>query len=76
MSVVPPISPRTKHKPITDKQRQLLVMLANGVESKEAAYQLGVIHDTVYRRVVHLRQKFDARNNTHLVAIAIRRGLV
>lgn len=53
------------------KQRDIdvLKLLADGVEAREIASQIGVGYHTIYRILRSLRGKFNAQNNAHLIAI-------
>lgn len=55
--------------------RVLEAMSRLGVE-KRAAEDLGISHDSVKTALAQARMRLGARNTTHAVAIAIRRGLI
>jgi DNA-binding NarL/FixJ family response regulator len=61
---------------VTDRERELLVMVAEGAEDKEIAARFHVGHSTAENYVARLRAKLGARNRPHLAALAIRLGLV
>src|SRR5271165_1246636 len=67
LTVYPTPSERLRHRPITVMQRKLIQLLADGYEPKEIAARLGKAYITIRRRVLYLRNKYSARNNTHLV---------
>jgi LuxR family transcriptional regulator, transcriptional regulator of spore coat protein len=59
---------------LTDRERQVLECIAQGLSSKEAAQQLNIAPRTVERHVENLRNKMRARNKTHMVAKALANG--
>ncbi|HEV2740349.1 MAG TPA: LuxR C-terminal-related transcriptional regulator [Candidatus Elarobacter sp.] len=62
--------------PLTDNQRTILTMVAQGKTYKEIASQLGRSWKTVNNSVEQLRSKFGAGSRAELVAEALRRGVV
>jgi len=59
---------------LTDREREVLQCIAQGLSSKQCAQQLGIAPRTVERHVENLRNKLNARNKPHLVAKAITGG--
>ena len=59
---------------LTDREREVLQCIAQGLSSKQCAQQLGIAPRTVERHVENLRNKLNARNKPHLVAKAIAGG--
>ena len=59
---------------LSDRERQVLRCIADGLSSKECAQQLGIAPRTVERHVENLRNKLNARNKPHLVAKALAAG--
>ena len=59
---------------LTDRERQVLQCIAQGLSSKQCAQQLGIAPRTVERHVENLRNKLNARNKPHLVAKALAAG--
>ncbi len=49
---------------------ETLKLLADGLDPKEIARDLGVCDNTIYRILKLLRGKYNAQNNTQLIAIA------
>jgi len=61
---------------LTPRQREELIFLAQGLSEKEIARHLNISRETVK---IHVRQAclaVIARNRTHAVAIALRKGLI
>ena len=59
---------------LTEREREVLRCVADGLSSKEAAQQLGIAPRTVDRHIENLRHKLRARNKTHMVAKALASG--
>jgi DNA-binding CsgD family transcriptional regulator len=59
---------------LSERERQVLQCVANGLSSKECAQELGIAPRTVERHVENLRNKLNARNKSHLVAKALSAG--
>ena len=59
---------------LSDRERQVLECIAQGLSSKQCAQQLGIAPRTVERHVENLRNKLNARNKPHLVAKALQNG--
>lgn len=63
-------------EPLTDRERHVLQLVAEGCSSKEIAVELGVGSKTVESHRTHMMHKLDIHNTAGLVRYAIRRGLV
>ena len=61
---------------LTQRERDVLALLADGFRTAEVAERLSVSEHTVRSRVRTILGKLDARNREHAVAIAIRHGAV
>lgn len=59
---------------MTEKRREILRLMSYGRCNKGIALELGVSHETVKSHVRKILDELDARNRTHAVAIALRRG--
>lgn len=59
---------------LTEREREVLQCIAQGLSSKQCAQQLGIAPRTVERHVENLRNKLNARNKPHLVAKALGAG--
>ena len=63
-------------EPLTNRERQVLQMLASGLGNKEIAARLVISEHTVKFHVASILGKFAAGSRTEAVSIGIRRGLV
>ena len=61
---------------LTPREREVLLMLAEGLSAKEVALKLKITSRTVESHIDKLRLKTRSRNRTHMVAQAIHRGLL
>ncbi len=61
---------------ITRRQREVLQEVAKGKSNREIAETLSITEFTVRIHVASLLKAVDARNRTHLVAIAREKGIV
>jgi DNA-binding NarL/FixJ family response regulator len=65
-------SPRT----LTDREIQILRLVAEGKKIKEIALSVRLAERTVKHYLELTRQKLGARNSSHAVALAVQRGLI
>ena len=59
---------------LSEREREVLQCIAQGLSSKQCAQELGIAPRTVERHVENLRNKLNARNKPHLVAKALAGG--
>jgi DNA-binding CsgD family transcriptional regulator len=64
------------HVRLTARERAVLQLVVDGLPAREIALRLGITPRTVECHVAQLRLKTMSRNRAHMVAIAIRDGLV
>ncbi len=62
--------------PLTPRQKQVLILIADGKSTKEIARDLGVSFKTAAAHRTNLMQKLNIHNLAHLVRYAIRNGLL
>jgi len=68
--------PRTRYDLLSDREREILVLLAEGVALKEIAGQLNLSVKTVDAHKYNLMRKLDLHDRTGLVRYAIRTKLI
>ena len=61
---------------LTGREREVLILLAQGLQLDEIAARLGIGSETVRTHVRKASGRLGAANRTHAVAIAIRRKLI
>lgn len=61
---------------LTNRERQVVQLIAEGLSSKEIAAHLGVSHKTVESHRASVMEKLDIHKASALVRYAIREGLV
>lgn len=62
--------------PLTERERQVLELLAQGLPNKTIAMELSISEHTAKFHVGAIMSKLDAASRTEAVAIAARRGLL
>jgi DNA-binding NarL/FixJ family response regulator len=72
----PAVPPKGSRGKLTQRQRQILQLLANGESTTVAARQLDLSEETVKTHTKNALARLGARNRTHAVAIALRECLV
>jgi DNA-binding NarL/FixJ family response regulator len=61
---------------LTDRERDILALLADGLGNKQIAARLGISTSTVKTHLELLFEKLDATSRTEAVATAVRLGLL
>ena len=69
-------SPGDLIEPLSEREREVLVMLAQGIPNKEIADKLHLAEGTVKNHVSNILGKLQAQNRTEAADIARRRGLI
>ena len=67
---------RTPATTLTDREREILDLLAQGLQNADIARQLGLSVHTVRNHVANLSAKLGAHSKLEVLAIAVRDGLV
>lgn len=73
LPVDPQPSPRGA---LTDREREVLGLIAHGFRTQEIAARLGISLKTVENHKQRLFRKLDVQNQAHAVSIAMREGLL
>jgi DNA-binding NarL/FixJ family response regulator len=74
--VDPAVPPKGSRGKLTQRQRQILQLLADGESTTVAARKLDLSEETVKTHIKTALTRLGARNRTHAVAIALRECLV
>jgi DNA-binding NarL/FixJ family response regulator len=61
---------------LTDREREVLQLVADGMSTKEIAVQLGIAVKTAEAHRANLMKKLEVHKTSSLVRLAIREGLV
>lgn len=61
---------------LTPRQNEILQLMAQGMQNKDIASELGMLEGTVKVHVKSILQKLGVNNRTHAVVTGIRQGLV
>jgi DNA-binding NarL/FixJ family response regulator len=70
------VPPKGSRGVITNRQRQLLQLLADGESTTVAARQLGLSEETVKTHMRNTLARLGAKNRSHAVAIGLRESLI
>ncbi len=74
--VDPAVPPKGSRGKLTQRQRQILQLLANGESTTVAARELDLSEETVKTHIKTAIARLGAKNRTHAVAIAMREALI
>jgi DNA-binding NarL/FixJ family response regulator len=72
----PGVRPIASLSDVTDREREVLTLIARGMSNAEIAERLHVSHATAKTHVSRLLMKLDARDRAQLVIVAYETGLV
>ncbi len=61
---------------LSNKEKQVLQLIASGLSDKEIANELKISYRTVQTYVRNINLKFSSLNRTHSVALAIRNNII
>jgi DNA-binding NarL/FixJ family response regulator len=65
-----------RYESLSEREREILQLIAEGHSNKEVATLLSVSPATVETHRAHILQKLDVHNTAELVLYAVRRGLI
>jgi two-component system NarL family response regulator len=80
-SCIPPqiaqqLADRISRNQPSDRELEILRLVANGYKNREIAQSLSISENTVRNHVNNILAKLDSRDRTEAVTVAIRQGLV
>lgn len=61
---------------ISEREKEVLQFLANGLNTKQIAVKLNICEETVRTHRKHILQKINAINCVHLIAKALSLGIL
>jgi two-component system response regulator NreC len=65
-----------RYDALSEREREVLQLIAEGRSSKEVAEVLSISPATVETHRTHILQKLDVHNTAELVLYAVRRGVI
>ncbi len=68
--------PSTEQNLLSDRQREILQMIADGLSTKQAARELGITQKTVHNHLNATYRRLDTQSLTHAVLSAVRLGII
>ena len=66
----------TRHVELTDREVEVLRLLAKGLRNKDVARAIGRTEATVKAHVLHILQKLEVADRTEAVTVALQRGII
>lgn len=63
-------------KPLSERERQVIVAASCGLTNDEIAVALSLSTNTIMRHLQRINDKLAAKNRTHAVAIALRKKMI
>jgi DNA-binding NarL/FixJ family response regulator len=69
-------SPKLPHEHLSDREYQIMLMIARGMSLKAIGAELSVSVKTVSTHRTHILQKMKMENNAQIVTYAIQNSLV
>ena len=70
------IAERGGRKGISQREQEVLTMIARGLTNKEIGHVLSISEITVRNHVSHILEKLEAADRTEAVSIAMRQGVI
>jgi DNA-binding NarL/FixJ family response regulator len=64
------------YETLTDREKQVLKLVAEGSSNKEVAETLGISVKTAMAHREHLMEKLDVHSRTELIRFALKRGVI
>jgi DNA-binding NarL/FixJ family response regulator len=72
----PPRPDEPEVKPLSEREKEILQLIAKGVSNSEAARMLGVSKATIRTHLEHIYRKLEVTNRVEAVTEGIRKGLI
>ena len=70
------LAEHTGEEGLSERELEVLRLIASGNANKEIAAQLSIGEDTVKRHVSNILTKLNANDRTHAVTIGLKRGII
>jgi DNA-binding NarL/FixJ family response regulator len=75
-ALMPDFLTREREEMLTQREREILQLLADGMSNADVAAKLFISQETVKSHVRHILAKLEADTRTHAVAIALREAII
>ena len=75
-TVAPLLAEHLTHRPLTNREVEVLRMVSKGMGNKEIAVALSIAEVTVKLHVSHVLEKLGAKDRTEAATAALRRGII
>ncbi|MGH3090920.1 MAG: response regulator transcription factor, partial [Gaiellaceae bacterium] len=75
-ALMPALLTREREEMLTQREREILQLLADGMSNADVAGRLFISQETVKSHVRHILAKLEADTRTHAVAIALRDSII
>jgi DNA-binding NarL/FixJ family response regulator len=75
-ALMPALLTREREEMLTQREREILQLLADGMSNADVATRLFISQETVKSHVRHILAKLEADTRTHAVAIALRESII
>ena len=62
--------------PLTDRQKGIVQLLADGLVNKEIAYRMKISEGTIKNHVQDIKERLGGMSRANIVAIALRDGII
>jgi DNA-binding NarL/FixJ family response regulator len=72
----PPVEPRARPEPLTERERQVASLVAQGLSTRQIADALVIAEGTARIHVEHILTKLDLHSRAQLAAWAVHHGLL
>lgn len=72
----PPPAAEPPQRPLSQREQEILQLIAKGVSNAEAAEMLGVSRATIRTHLEHIYQKLEVTNRVEAVTEGIRKGII
>ncbi|MBE0410964.1 MAG: response regulator transcription factor [Anaerolineales bacterium] len=63
-------------EPLTERENQVLQLVAGGLANKQIGHELGISEHTVKFHISAIYAKLEASNRAEAVRIGVKRGLI
>jgi two-component system, NarL family, response regulator len=75
-TVAPLLAEHLTHRPLTNREIEVLRMVSKGMGNKEIASALSIAEVTVKLHVSHVLEKLGAKDRTEAATAALKRGII